>query len=177
MKPQIVELEGHKIMVLDNVPLSVYPPPLSGYWCEMVPETEPKDVLILGLGGGTVANLIKTKYPNVKITGVEESREIIALAKREMGLKELKIKIVINDAFDFVALTQDKYDLIIIDLWDGSYFCTVPLSPDFMDDCKKILTKGGKIYLNAPNLDVMAENVGFGEKTEIHTNSIYKYGN
>ena len=42
---------------------------------------------------------------------------------------------------------------------------------------KKLLNDGGKIYLNAPNLDILAENAGFGEKTEIHTNSVYKYGN
>ena len=85
MKPSIIHLEGHKVMVLDNVPISISPPPISGYWNEMVPETEPKKVLILGLGGGTVASLIKSKYPKSEILGVDNNREIIDLAKKEMA--------------------------------------------------------------------------------------------
>lgn len=160
-------------MVLDNVPISISPPPLSGYWNECLPDFEPKSVLILGLGGGTVATLIRNKYPKSTIFGIDNSREIIELAKKEMDLPK-GIKILIKDAFEYVYLTKDKFDFIVIDLWNGGMFDTSVFAPDFMDGVKKLLNEGGKIYLNSPNLDVLAENVGYGEKTEIHTNSIYK---
>jgi spermidine synthase len=173
MKPTIVTLEGHKIMIVDNVPISVSPPPLSGYWNEMVPDFEPKNVLILGLGGGTVATLIKDKYPKAKILGVDNNREIINLAKKEMGLPR-SVKVLIKNVFEYVYLTPDKFDFIVIDIWEGGLFDTKVFAPDFMAGVKKLLNDGGKIYVNAPNLDVIAEKAGFGEKTEIHTNSIYK---
>ena len=174
MKPQIVTLEGHKVMVLDNVPLSISPPPISGYWNELVPDFEPKDVLILGLGGGTVATLIKSKYTKAKIIGVDNNKDTIDLAKKEMGLPK-SVKVLIKDAFEYVYSSEDKFDLIVVDIWNGGMFDTKVFAPDFMESVKKLLNTGGKIYLNAPNLDILAENVGYGEKTEIHTNSIYKY--
>ena len=173
MKPSIVHLEGHKILVLDNVPLSIYPPPISGYWCEMVPDTEPKKVLILGLGGGTVPTLIKSKYPKANILGVDNNRDIIDLAKKEMDLPK-SVKVLIKDAYEYVYLSADKFDFIVVDLWNGGMFDCAVFAPDFMASVKKLLNDGGKIYVNAPNLDILAENAGFGEKTEIHTNNIYK---
>ena len=174
MKPKVIELQGHKILLGGNAPMSIDPPPLAGYWNEMIPEVEPKTVLILGLGGGTVANLILKKYPRTKITGVELSKRVLGLAKREMNLRKLKIKIVNEDAFEYIKSVKETFDLIIVDIWDGELFNCTTLSPDFIDSCKKLLTENGKIYLNAPNLDFMAESLGFGEKTVIHTNLIYK---
>ena len=177
MNPKIVELAGHKVMVVGNAPISIYPPPISGYWCEMVPEKEPKKVLILGFGAGTTARLINDKFPRATIIGVDSNEEILALARKEMDLDGIKATVIVEDAFEYIKDCKQRFDLVIVDLWDGPVFNTLPLSPDFMDKCKKLLTSDGKILLNAPSLDVMAEAVGFNERTEIHTNSIYKYEN
>lgn len=174
MNPQVIELQGHKVLVMGNAPMSIDPPPMSGYWNELVPDFEVKSVLILGLAGGTVANLILKKYPKAKITGVDISKKVIGLAKREMGLRKLNIKIVIDDAYEYIKHVEEKFDLIVVDLWNGGHFDTTALSPDFISNCRKRLSGDGKIYMNAPNLDHMAESVGFGEKTVIHTNLIYK---
>jgi len=46
--------------------------------------------LILGLGGGTVVQLIKNRWPEAKIIGVEIDPEIIKIGRKFFGLGEIK---------------------------------------------------------------------------------------
>ena len=76
---------------------------------------EVKEVLILGLGGGTVAKLLRKKYPETKITGIDIDPTIVELGKKYLGLDQIKIDIKINDAQKELKSTKKKYDLIIVD--------------------------------------------------------------
>jgi spermidine synthase len=76
-------------------------------------------ILVLGVAGGSV---IKTLVEEIKfkgkITGVEIDAEIIKIANAYFKLDQVKnLEIVIDDAFEFVLKTQNKYDLIIIDVF------------------------------------------------------------
>jgi cyclopropane fatty-acyl-phospholipid synthase-like methyltransferase len=76
-------------------------------------------ILVLGVAGGSV---IKTLVDEIKfkgkITGVEIDAEIIKIANAYFKLDQVKnLEIVIDDAFEFVLKTQNKYDLIIIDIF------------------------------------------------------------
>lgn len=76
-------------------------------------------ILVLGVAGGSV---IKTLVDEIKfkgkITGVEIDAEIIKIANAYFKLDQVKnLEIVIDDAFEFVLKTQNKYDLIIIDVF------------------------------------------------------------
>jgi hypothetical protein len=79
-------------------------------------------VLLLGVAGGSV---IKTLVDEIKfegrITGVEIDAEIVKLANHYFKLDEIKqLEIVIDDAFEFVLKTKEKYDLIIIDVFQDT---------------------------------------------------------
>lgn len=83
-------------------------------------------VLILGLGGGTVAKLIRKKWPDAKITGVEIDPAMIELGKKYLRLSD-EMEIKIGDAFKFlsqisVSNLKSKYDLIVVDLYNGDEF-------------------------------------------------------
>lgn len=84
--------------------------------------TAMEHILVLGVAGGSV---IKTLVNDIKykgkITGVEIDPEIIKLANSYFKLNEIKqLDIVIDDAFEFVLKTKDKYDLIIIDVFQDT---------------------------------------------------------
>src|SRR5688572_6244371 len=55
-----------------------------------------KTCLILGLGGGTVAKLIRKSWPNVKITGVDIDPMMVELGKKYLDLSEVKVDIKIQ---------------------------------------------------------------------------------
>lgn len=79
-------------------------------------------VLILGVAGGSV---VKTLVDEIKfqgrITGVEIDPKIIQVANDYFKLNEIEqLEIVIDDAFEFVLRTKEKYDLIIIDVFQDT---------------------------------------------------------
>lgn len=85
-------------------------------------ELQINNCLILGLGGGTVAKLIRKNWPGAKITGVEIDPIMIDLGKKYLNLGETKVDIKIIDAVNQIKNNKDKYDLIIVDLYNGDEF-------------------------------------------------------
>ena len=81
---------------------------------------EVRSVLILGLGAGTVAEVINKKWPDAKIIGVEIDSAIVDAGKRYFGLNNRKnLEIIIGDANTFD--TKQKFNLIIVDLYKGIF--------------------------------------------------------
>jgi len=78
----------------------------------------PSRVLLLGLGGGTVARQIHRLFPQVEFTGVEIDPGMIALARRHMRLDDLPVEVVCEDAFAFLDRTPDRaFDWVLDDLY------------------------------------------------------------
>jgi len=75
--------------------------------------------LILGLGGGTVAKLIKKYWPKSIITGIEIDPVMVELGTRYLALDRNEIEIEIGDAYDF---NPSDFDLVIIDVYCGDKF-------------------------------------------------------
>ena len=93
-----------------------------------------KNILVLGVAGGSV---IKTLVDEIKyegaIIGVEIDKAVIEIANEYFQLNEIQnLKIVIEDAFEFVMITETKFDLIIIDIFQDTKM------PDFLFDEKFI---------------------------------------
>jgi spermidine synthase len=75
-----------------------------------------KDILILGLGGGVLANQL-AQY-NRSITGVEIDPRIIECAKKYFNLNP-KVKAICEDAQWFIRKNKKPYDIIVLDLFNG----------------------------------------------------------
>ena len=84
-----------------------------------------KNVLLLGLGAGSVVDLLVNKHGlNCEITGVELDAKVIDFAKKYFDIQKYEsLKIVQSDAFAYVQNCSKKFDLIVIDLFVGD---TVP---------------------------------------------------
>jgi len=79
-------------------------------------------ILVLGVAGGSVIKTIVNEIGYTKrITGVEIDAEVIAMANTYFKLNEIQnLDIIIDDAFEFVLKTKNKYDLIIIDIFQDT---------------------------------------------------------
>lgn len=90
-------------------------------------------VLILGMGGGSVIQTLREeKNFKGKITAVEIDPIIIQLAESEFGIKSnINTHIVQCDAALFITSSQEKFDLIIVDLFIDTIIPTKFLQMDF----------------------------------------------
>ncbi len=113
---------------------------------------EIKEVLILGLGGGTVAKLIRRRWPEAKITGVEIDPIMIELGKKYLELDHTNIKIEIADAVDFLTHHSSPatgiYDLIIVDLYNGDKFPKHFETENYIHLLRSDLTRPGIAVFN-----------------------------
>ena len=175
----IVKIDNYQILMVQNVPQSAYPPPEWGYWKHMIPENfTGKEVLVLGVGAGTIPRLLLKSYPHLKIIGVDNNSLITTTASRQFKLDEIKMDIEIEDGFEYVRKTKKKFDLILVDMWNGYWFPFKVLSKEFIEDCKSKLNDNGEIYINTPNLDFLAQESLKGLtalRNDIGRNIIYQW--
>jgi len=107
-------------------------------------------ILVLGVAGGSV---IKTLVDEIefkgKITAVEIDSEIITIANRFFKLNEIpQLEIVIDDAFEFVLKTTEKYDLIIVDIFQDTKMPNFLFESFFIDRICLLLKNKGNILFN-----------------------------
>ncbi|OGD63711.1 hypothetical protein A2160_03435 [Candidatus Beckwithbacteria bacterium RBG_13_42_9] len=106
-------------------------------------------ILILGLGGGTVAQLVAAHWPAANIIGIEIDPVMIQLGKKYFDLdKLLKLRIIEADAIKYVASCHEKFDLILIDLYRGEKVEPKSESPEFLKSLKSILATPGEVIVN-----------------------------
>lgn len=117
-------------------------------------------ILILGVAGGSV---IKTLVDEIgysgKITGVEIDADIIALANQWFKLDKIpNLEIIIDDAFEFVLKTKEKYDLIIIDIFQDTTMPGFLFERFFANRVGFLLNEGGYILFNTMTLNGMHDS-------------------
>lgn len=105
--------------------------------------------LILGLGGGGIAKLVRKGWPKAKITGVDIDHVIVELGKKYMSLDKYKVEIVIQDAEKYLAKSKEsRFDLICVDTYQGDEFPAKFEEPKFMKLVKSHFTADGVAVFN-----------------------------
>ena len=118
--------------------------------------------LILGLGGGSVAKLVRKYWPDCKITGVDIDPVIVELGKKYLGLGQIRMETEICDAFTY-PLYAVRYDLVIVDLYVGDKFPEKFEKEEFL----KKLTKNKIVIFNRLYFgEKRKEAIKFGNKLE-----------
>ena len=111
-------------------------------------------ILVLGVAGGSVIRTLvdEFKFAN-KITGVEIDAEVIEIANRYFKLSEIpNLSIFIDDAFEFVLKTREKFDLIIIDIFKDTEMPNFVFEKFFVDRIHFLLRPNGFILFNTMTL-------------------------
>lgn len=80
--------------------------------------TEPRDALLLGVGGGSLARALRRVRPGMRITGVDAREAVIDTARSHFELPTDKnLRVVRQDAREFLGQRSRGYDLIFADLY------------------------------------------------------------
>ena len=107
-------------------------------------------ILVLGVAGGSVVKTLVNEIGFTgKITGVEIDHDIIEIANKYFKLNEIKnLKIIQDDAFEFVLKTKQKYDLIIIDIFQDTKMPDFLFELFFVDRICFLLQSKGFVLFN-----------------------------
>ncbi len=110
----------------------------------------PREIVMIGLGGGSLAKFIHHEMPDTSTTIVEVDPRVLATARSYFCLPEDDecLRVVIAEGSEYVAMHHDCADILIVDGFDfngqAPLLCTQP----FYDDCFTALRPGGVLVVN-----------------------------
>lgn len=111
-----------------------------------------RSILVLGVGGGTVIDLLAKHFPYAVITAVDIDPAIIKIAKEYFGIdKHPNVHLVHADANVFVARSAKKgavFDIVVEDLFIGPKIPEFVSSTAFLGSLHAITRSGGNILIN-----------------------------
>jgi spermidine synthase len=110
---------------------------------------EPRKILMIGLGGGSISTYLARAMPDITIDTVELDRRVIEVAKRYFGLRETpRVRYLAGDGRVFLNRSKERYDLILLDAYRGGYVPFHLLTKEFYTLVKDRLTPGGAAAFN-----------------------------
>jgi spermidine synthase len=120
----------------------------------MLTHPNPQSVLVIGGGdGGSSEELFK--HPSVRrIVMAELDQAVIDISQRYLGaihrgaFEDPRLTVRIGDGFEFVRSTQERFDLIVLDLTDPDTPAFHLYSERFFRMCRAILNPGGMLTLH-----------------------------
>jgi spermidine synthase len=113
----------------------------------------PEKVLMIGLGGGTLAEAIHHLYPQAHVTAVEIDPAVVDVTARYFGVTNapwLSISVMDGRVFIKRALHQpeQRYDVIVLDAFNGDYIPAHLMTVEFLQDVRRLLITDGLLIAN-----------------------------
>lgn len=111
----------------------------------------PRDVLLIGLGGGQQARFVHHNLPQLRMVAVEIDAVMVSLARQYFGLPpdDERLQVVTGDGAAFVAGLENQCDLLLQDAGGENNGIVDALHTEtFYRDCHRALRKGGIMTVN-----------------------------
>jgi len=113
---------------------------------------EPGEVLVIGLGGGSLPRALARVVPRARIDVVEIDPAVVRVAQRYFGFAPAaNLPVFEEDGRAYVrrALrTGRRYDLIMLDAYDHEYIPEHLLTQEFLREVRGLLRPGGVVAAN-----------------------------
>jgi len=113
---------------------------------------EPRSVLIIGLGGGTIPRALQEVVPEARIDVVEIDPAVVSVARRYFDLGQSgKLNVIEADGRVHIKRAlrgEQRYDLIMLDAFDHEYIPEHLLTQEFLKEVRSLLAPGGVLAAN-----------------------------
>ena len=114
---------------------------------------QPEQILMIGLGGGTITKFLLHQFDECRIKVIEFRRSVLKVARSHFGLPfndRLKVKIGCGAQH---VLTQSRehealYDLMVIDAYHHDGMAPEISNALFFDNCHTLLKSDGLLVIN-----------------------------
>jgi spermidine synthase len=171
---QVVEYGDIRRIVVDKIYQSVSHNAKSTsrlYWGKVVQIlkenfVELHNVLLLGMGGGTLVHLISQQFPGVSITSVELDQLMVDIANQYFDVGSIpNHQIIVDDAMRVViepekfGLQEYMFNVLIVDIYVGEKYPDLGKSGNFISAVKRLVKPGGLVIFNRIYSEAHQEDV------------------
>jgi spermidine synthase len=136
-----------------------------GMMCFLLFHANLKNVLAIGLGGGSLAKYIHAYCPEILSTVVEINPKIIQVARSQFYVpdNDARLNVMEGDGLKYLANHQEVADVLLIDAFDSNGIPPDFCSQDFFDQCANALKNDGILAINLwgsdKNFDVYLQRI------------------
>lgn len=113
----------------------------------------PQNILIIGLGGGTLPTALAKLLPDATIDSVEIDPAVVRVAQNYFGYQTgPKQRVFVQDGREFIEQAgRDgvRYDMIMLDAFDIDYIPAHLLTVEFFQHVRSVLSDQGVLVANS----------------------------
>jgi len=115
----------------------------------------PRRILMVGLGGGSMAKFCRRHFPDADITVLELRADVIALRERFLvPPDDARFRVIHADAVAWMAACEHGgFDVIVVDGFDSDGLPPALSSRPFYADCRRLLLPDGVLAANVFSYD------------------------
>ena len=111
---------------------------------------QPREVLMIGLGGGSMARYIHQRMPATRTTVVEINAKVVAAARSmfHFPADDARLRVEIADGADYVRACPESADVLLVDGFDDGRQPAALCTQAFYDAACAALRPGGVMAVN-----------------------------
>lgn len=114
----------------------------------------PRRIVMVGLGGGSLAKFCHRHFPDAHITVIELRADVIALRDAfHVPPESARFTVVQADAADWLAAHPGAADVLLVDGFDARGLPSRLADTPFYADCRRALQPGGVLVANVFTYD------------------------
>ena len=114
---------------------------------------EPREALMIGLGGGSLAKFLHREMPQARLRAVEIDSRVIAAARAQFHLPPDDARLAVEHGCGTDALAPECCDLLIVDGFVDEWVSDALVAPAFFDAAWMALTDPGVLVMNVMDSD------------------------
>ncbi|MGA7800846.1 MAG: spermidine synthase [Gammaproteobacteria bacterium] len=115
-------------------------------------QNAPRRVLLVGLGGGSLARFLLHHFPDCRIDAIEPRAAVIEIAREFFALPDdPRLTVIPSDGIAYLQRRSPgtpRYDLILVDAFDARGLAAGVATGGFCDACRDALTESGVLTIN-----------------------------
>ena len=111
---------------------------------------DPREVLMMGLGGGSLAKFIYHRLPRARTVAVEINPRVVAVARQSFQVPpdDARLQVVVGDGAEYLGNDKLRVDVILVDGYDADSQVEAMSTPAFYRDCARVLGDAGILVVN-----------------------------
>jgi spermidine synthase len=110
----------------------------------------PERILMIGLGGGSVAKFVYHRLPHTTTTAVEVNPRVLAVARQYFNVPadDARFEVVVADGAAYVERADVSADVLVVDGYEADSHVEALATKAFYAACNKRLSPGGMLVVN-----------------------------
>lgn len=110
---------------------------------------EPRRILVVGLGGGTLPRFLHHYYPAATIDAVDIDPDVVQVAREYFGLREdERLRAHVADGRQFIEQVRAPYDLVFLDAYGASSVPAHMTTEEFVRAARRAIRADGVVVSN-----------------------------